>query len=593
MPTPLLSAQRTPPGRLRTATLAIVIVVATMLGIVVAPTVAAASSSAVVRANWIGGKDLYATSVLMSQQMGGARVLYLVSGESGGDALSVPPAARAEGAHVLMVRRDSIPSTVATEIRRLNPRYVHIVGSRSVLSDRLWAATRQLLPGARINRVGTNAGDRVDSAIELSQQIRHANGRLGDVFIIGRNGYSDGLAAGNVAARMGAAVFPAIGDPRAWAQRLLPHIQGPRNIVFVGSTSVLPDDYLRALQGAGLARKGAEFSRIGGPDRYATNALMIQRFVPSIVGNRAILVAGNGHGDTIGASVYAAEVGSVLMLSGRFCHEHTRVPEQLQRLGVRNVTGIGTKFWITLDALRLTVCDQAPDAHVTIQTDGATGHVAWGERTTTTFTLRNHANFGVEVPLEMHFGTNLFDNRLEARGRTIARGSGELMIGLWPGETLEFTASGRAEVPADAYSRRVSIDVIFDEYRYVDYTEVDQPRSEHVLLGTTPGEGMHGSQVVGMAAAVTNVGDATGRPSVRIRYPAELVQPMLRFNGDYWRSSQVGYTLPPIAPGETVLVEVMGIASGPTTGGEYSVVVEFVGVGESTIPFTVLPAPSP
>lgn len=327
----------------------------TAASLLVAAPAAPAEASFEGTPSWIGGKDLYETSALMSRQQAPSTSVYLTSGEAGGDALAAPPAAIAAGAHLLMVRRDSVPPAIEQRLRELQPRFINIVGSRAVLSDRLWADVRRILPNVKIYRVGSNAGDRVDSALRLMFNIRNSGGVLDEVFVIGRNGYSDGLAAGNVAARIGGAIVPAMGDPAAWAQRVLAELRRARAVYFVGARGVLPQSYFAALDAVLPSHIGMD--RLAGPDRYATNAALIDRFVPGISARQGYLIAGNGHGDTVGASVLAARQDSVMLLSGRTCHDHTAVPEQLDRLQVDRIVGIGTKFWIAESALRMRLCD--------------------------------------------------------------------------------------------------------------------------------------------------------------------------------------------------------------------------------------------
>lgn len=336
------------------ALLAGAVAIATVVaGVVIAPP-QQAQAAVTAAPSWIGGKDLYQTSALMSRQLPRSSTVYLTSGQSGGDALAVPPAAAASGAHVLMVRRDSVPAAVEARLRELNPRYVNVVGARSVLSDALWRDVRSILPRASIHRVGSNAGDRVDSALALANHVKRDNGRLDTVFVIGRNGYSDGLASGNVAARIGGAIIPAMGDATAWARRVAPLLNGTRHVVFVGAGSVLAQSYWRALDRVlGL---DVAMDRIAGADRYATNARVIEAFVGGLSASHVYLVAGNGHGDTVGASVLAARQDSIMMLSGRYCHEHEAIPSQVDWFDAERVIGIGTKFWITADALRLRLC---------------------------------------------------------------------------------------------------------------------------------------------------------------------------------------------------------------------------------------------
>ncbi|WP_146792458.1 cell wall-binding repeat-containing protein [Agrococcus baldri] len=347
------------------------------VGVVVSATIisaAPASAAWTQKRSWIGGPDLYHTSAMLSQKLPPSRTVYLTSGESGGDALAVPPAAAAAGAHVLMVRRDSVPSVIAQRLRQLQPRYVNIVGSRSVLSDTLWSQVRRILPSASAYRVGS--ADRVDSGIALLRHVARDNGGINDVFVIGQNGYSDGIATSSVAARLGAGLIPAMGGATAWAKRVAGELNrlGVDRVHFIGGTSVLSNSYLSALD----ARFNGKIDRIAGRDRYDTNARVVSRFVSDIGAAHAYLVAGNGHGDTIGASVLAARQNTVMMLSGRYCHAHDAVPAQIRRLGATHVVGIGTKHWIQTPALNLVICGAGVNPNTGTSSGGSSGGSAGG-----------------------------------------------------------------------------------------------------------------------------------------------------------------------------------------------------------------------
>lgn len=570
--------------RLRLLVVAVAAVLLTLASVLVAPPV----NALVLDRDWIGGKDQYATSAMQSQRMGSARVLYLVSGEAGGDALAAAPAARAEGAHILLVRRDSIPEVIANEIRRLNPRWVHVVGSRAVLSDRLWAAVRAILPSASIYRQGSNSGDRVDSALDLMDQIRHANGAVREVFIIGRNGYSDGLAAGNVAARMGAAVIPAIGDAHSWRERITPHLAGVQRIHFVGSSSVLSSSYMDSMERWATDHRVA-MDTIAGPDRYATNALLIGRFASSIAGDRAYLVAGNSHGDTIGASVLAAEQGTVMMLSGRYCHDHAAVPSQLERLGANRITGIGTKFWITADALRLTLCGTEPDSPMIVETQNPLPQALYGRPFTAVITLSNPAAFGIVEPVELVIPDTFSDVVVAYRGQTLALQSSSYAhpLSLWlpAGSTSQLTISARVATGETGLHTSV-LNTATGQYSWG--ISIKSGTLERVML---PGTAAHGEPVE-TAIRWTNTTSSTATWDFQFIVPAELAEARVRVDDGPWLPVDQTVRVA-VGMDETRQLTISGIAAGPASGGEYAVLMHtgFVHPDFMTrLPITVLPA---
>jgi len=73
----------------------------------------------------------------------GVGVVYIATGLNFPDALAGAPAAGLNGAPVLLVKYDSIPPATATELARLRPARIVILGGAGVVSA---AVARALLP---------------------------------------------------------------------------------------------------------------------------------------------------------------------------------------------------------------------------------------------------------------------------------------------------------------------------------------------------------------------------------------------------------------------------------------------------------------
>lgn len=88
----------------------------------------------------IGGADRFDVSANASSNTftGGVNIAYVASGTVFPDALSGSPAAAANGAPVLLVTADAIPASVASELDRLNPAQIVVLGGTNTISDTVY-----------------------------------------------------------------------------------------------------------------------------------------------------------------------------------------------------------------------------------------------------------------------------------------------------------------------------------------------------------------------------------------------------------------------------------------------------------------------
>lgn len=100
----------------------------------------------------IGGADRYAVSANVSAAaFTRARpVVYVASGEVFPDALAGSAAAGAQGGPLLLVSRDQVPTAVATELGRLSPATIVVLGGADTVTDAVMTALNSLAPTTRI-----------------------------------------------------------------------------------------------------------------------------------------------------------------------------------------------------------------------------------------------------------------------------------------------------------------------------------------------------------------------------------------------------------------------------------------------------------
>jgi putative cell wall-binding protein len=84
----------------------------------------------------LSGGDRYATAALVSNESPRSDTIYVVRGDNFPDALAaVPSAVQDSATQVLLVQRDAIPSATMSELRRLAPDKIVVVGGVSAVSS--------------------------------------------------------------------------------------------------------------------------------------------------------------------------------------------------------------------------------------------------------------------------------------------------------------------------------------------------------------------------------------------------------------------------------------------------------------------------
>ncbi|HEX2220989.1 MAG TPA: cell wall-binding repeat-containing protein, partial [Candidatus Limnocylindria bacterium] len=255
----------------------------------------------------LAGRDRYDVSAGLSRThfAAGRPVAYVASGETFPDALSAGPIASRQGGPVLLVRRDSIPDVIATELARLRPGRIVIAGGPATVSDRVMADLARYTAGG-VTRVP--GADRYQLAANLSASMYAPGAPL--AFVATGENFPDALSVGSVAARRGAPILltrPG-GLPGATATEL--GRLRPTQIVILGGTGSVSDGVARQL--AAYAGSGGVL-RIGGSDRYDVSAGIAARYVTGP--GDLYLATGATFPDALSAASPAGRSGAAVLLT--------------------------------------------------------------------------------------------------------------------------------------------------------------------------------------------------------------------------------------------------------------------------------------
>ena len=282
--------------------------------------------------NRISGNDRFATSAQISARTFGPGVstVYVANGYGFPDALSAAALAGAAAGPLLLVLRDSVPSVILSELRRLDPDRIVAVGGTGVISDSVMATLRTVAPD--VDRV--LGSDRFETSRNLA---RDAYGQSGSavVYVATGYGYADALAAGPAAASVSAPVVLVPGDDGeadAATLSLLSDLSTDR-VVIVGGVGAVSAGIEQS-----LARAGLTVERIAGADRYATAALIGARHFPDAT--RSYLATGSGFADALSGGAAAGALGAPLFTvltgcvpSGAYTALINQRPDDLVLLG--------------------------------------------------------------------------------------------------------------------------------------------------------------------------------------------------------------------------------------------------------------------
>jgi putative cell wall-binding protein len=205
---------------------------------------------------------------------------------------------------------DSVPDSVATELVRLRPGRIVVVGGPLAVSDSVVAALGGYTSGG-VTRVA--GADRYATAAALSAMTFQPG--VPTVFVASGQSFADALAAGPVAARDAAPILltTANGVPPATEAELVR--LRPQQVIVVGGSAVITPKSLTGQLGSPATTSVA---RVAGADRYET-AIDLARLQASGPASTVFLVSGVEFADAEAAVPAAARALAPILLSRPDC----------------------------------------------------------------------------------------------------------------------------------------------------------------------------------------------------------------------------------------------------------------------------------
>jgi LAS superfamily LD-carboxypeptidase LdcB/putative cell wall-binding protein len=240
-------------------------------------------------------------------------VVYLVSGVSPWESLSATAAAVAEHGALLLTRPEGIPGSIATELKRLAPPAVVLVGSTSILSNAV--ATQAKTYSSSVTRVA-GAG-RYQIAQSVVRRAFAAGGESHAWVATGRV-WTDGLVAGAAAAARREPLLTVDGTAGSLPADTIDLVRdlGVTTLTLVGgAASVSPgiQAQLEGVLGAGSV------TRATGADQYALAARVNALALPDLVAGTSFLANGRDFVNGLTGAFLAGTRARPLYYTSPFC----------------------------------------------------------------------------------------------------------------------------------------------------------------------------------------------------------------------------------------------------------------------------------
>jgi putative cell wall-binding protein/Tol biopolymer transport system component len=294
------------------------------------------------RVERVSEADRYAVSARASARTfgPGAPVAYVASGEVFPDALSGSAAAGFERGPVLLVQRDSVPASVATELARLKPKRIVVLGGASTIS--LAVQVQLGVFGAPVTRI--DGDDRYAVSAELSAKVFPEKRAV--AYVASGEVFPDALSASAAAGALDGPVLLVKKDsvpPLVEAE--LGRLK-PSKIVVLGGASTVSESVVKQL--------GAE--RVAGADRYKVSAAASAGAIRA-PRHTVYVASGEVFPDALSASATAITVDSSVLLVTRD-GVPSAVADELRRLKPVRIVILGGTNTVS------TAVEQALDAFV-------------------------------------------------------------------------------------------------------------------------------------------------------------------------------------------------------------------------------------
>jgi putative cell wall-binding protein len=261
----------------------------------------------------IQGANRYDTAVVISQRAfgGTAPAVVIASGEDYPDALTGSALAGAEKGALLLTGKANLPAVVETELERLKPSRVYIMGSAAAVGSTVESRVRAVLPSATVTRI--EGVDRYETARKAADKVFSLKASTKAIVANGA-AWPDAAAVSALAYAKAYPILLAKPSTLGTATAEYLSARKPAMTYVIGSETVVP----KAVSDAIVSATGKSALRLAGSNRYSTAAAVARQCVSLTEGfsvQDVYITTGLNYPDALSGGVLAGSQGHPMLLT--------------------------------------------------------------------------------------------------------------------------------------------------------------------------------------------------------------------------------------------------------------------------------------
>ncbi|VIH48320.1 N-acetylmuramoyl-L-alanine amidase [Clostridioides difficile] len=258
------------------------------------------------------GSDRYETAVKISKEgwKNGSDKVVIINGDVSIDGIISTPLATTYNAPILLVEKNNVPNSVKSELKRLNPKDIIIIGDESSISK---TTANQIKSTINATQTRLNGSNRYETSLLIAKEI-DKNHDVEKVYITNANGGE--VDALTIAAKAGQDKQPIIlTDKDSITDNTYKWLKSEdlQSAYFIGGPQMISTNVINKVNG--ITKDSVTNNRVYGADRHETNANVIKKFYTDDELEAVLVAKSDVLVDALAAGPLAANLKSPILIT--------------------------------------------------------------------------------------------------------------------------------------------------------------------------------------------------------------------------------------------------------------------------------------